>query len=92
MGSEMCIRDRYCRTQDEFSGVFVHCFEKGKSYKTFPIASLTSSLLRTSLDRYIANRTYIFNVKATKQDDGRRAEDEVSVFVLPPGPPLMLIR
>lgn len=82
----------YCRTQDEVNGPFVHCFEKGKSYETFPIASLTSSLLRTSLNRYIANRTYMFSVKATKQDDGRRAEDEVSVFVLPPGPPLMLIR
>ena len=86
------IYEWYCRTQDETSDLFVHCFEKGKNYETFPIASLTSSLFRTSLDRYIANRTYIFSVKAMNQDDGRTAKDEVSVFVLPPGPPLMLIR
>ena len=82
--------DWYCKTHAQPNGPFVHCFDQGKSYDTFPIAS--SAVFLTSLDRYVANKTYIFSVKVTKQGDDRTAWDEVSVFILPPGPPEMTIR
>lgn len=82
--------DWYCKTHAQPNGPFVHCYDKGKSFDTFPIDSLRS--FRTSLERYVANNTYIFSVKVTKQGDDRTAWDEVSVFILPPGPPEMTIR
>ena len=84
--------DWYCKTRVQSNGPFVHCFDQGKSYDSFPIASLTSSVFITSLERYTANTTYIFSVRVIKESDGRTAWDEVSVFILPPGPPKMIIR
>ena len=84
--------DWYCKTQVQANGPFVHCFDEGKSYDTFPITSLTSPTFITSLDRYVANKTYIFSVKVLKEGDGRTAWGEVAVFILPPGPPKMSIR
>ena len=82
--------DWYCKTHAQPNDPFVHCFDQGKSFDTFPIGS--STVLRTSLKRYVANKTYIFYVKVTKQGDDRTAWDEVTVFILPPGPPEMTIR
>lgn len=70
----------YCRTQH-----FAHCYDNQLSPDNF-IKILNSPIFTTSLDRYVANKTYIFKVKVTKE--GRAAlTDEVEVFVLPPPPP-----
>ena len=84
--------DWYCKTQFQPNGPFVHCFDQRKSFDSFPITTLTSPVFITTLERYVANKTYIFSVKVIKEGDNRTAWDEVSVFILPPGPPKMRIR
>lgn len=82
----------FCKTRDQLDGSFVHCLELGKSFDRFPIAILTSAVFTTSLDKYVANKAYVFSVRVTIVSDGRTAWDNVTVFILPPGPPKMKIR
>lgn len=97
--------DWYCRTKNQFSGIhcrgqeigydgqFVHCLDQKLIHNISAIKSdLNYPEFTPSLERYIANKTYIFTVKVTKRCDGRTAWGEVSVFILPPGPPRMTIR
>ena len=78
----------YCRTP--IGGLaeaqhFSHCYDDGLSPETF-IKMLYSPIFTTTLHRYVANRTYIFTVRVTK-DDLLPLTDEVRLFVLPPPPP-----
>ena len=97
--------DWYCRTKNHFSGIhcrgqemsydgqFVHCADQKLIHNTSAIESnLNYSNFTPGLESYVANKTYIFTVKVTKECDGRTAWGEVSVFILPPGPPRMTIR
>lgn len=76
----------YCMTlSDTQAQHFVHCYDDELSHDNF-ITIITNPIFSTSLNRYVANKTYIFTVRVEK-DDRPSLTDNVTVGILPPPPP-----